>query len=324
MDILQLFERKAQQLFWGAIDASHLAGVPAPQAIEKNAAYFVVRVTEMYLASARKLWREVYPVLHCYTQCGNLEQNGLAGPNQLEPLGDANLDRIINLNQRLAGPTPYTGDEVSILAGLYAAPGHDLAKAVIDVLSAFAAFNPVIAQAEVVANAVKTGIEDILGLDEVVLQLGVRDTFNPASQPFCSGYYAGISVPATQVDVSQLWVSGGRLLKGKDAASATPYSDHDYMLLAIERLDARPDWRQLPELADSQHKFASVITDIQFTTAEKRQRLAALWPAFIEALQSSANLTDPDRDGIARSVAQELLKRLDAEDSGNPFIPKAA
>ena len=94
------------------------------------------------------------------------------------------LEPGTNLNQIVAGPTPYQGEEVSILAGLYAAPGQDWAKALIDLLSVILTFNPTIQVADTLATAVMMGVTNMLGLNEVNLHLGVRDTFNPASRPF--------------------------------------------------------------------------------------------------------------------------------------------
>jgi len=70
-------------------------------------------------------------------------------------------------------------------------------------------------------------------------------------------------------------------------------------VIAVERSDAREDWQQLTELQDIRGKFANLMADAQFSTQEKRNRLAALWPGFVQVLGESSNLTDPDRDRIA-------------------------
>ncbi len=324
MDIIKIFESKSRQLFWRAMDPAHLVGVPAPRSIDAGKAYYSIRLCEMYLAAARKLWRQIYPMVHCYTRAGATESHAIASPGQLSDLGDANLDRIANLNLRLSGPTPCKGEEMSLLVGLYAIPSHDSAKALIDVVSAFAALDPTaIGKAVSLSGLVKNGVESILGLDQATLHFGVRDSFNPASRPLQSGYFAGIAAPDQTIDISQLWVVGGRLQKGKDAASSVPYSDHDYMLLAIERVDERDDWPQLVELQEVLKKFSSLIADSQFAVDEKRTRLAALWPVFIQALADSPNLTEPDRDRIASLVSGDLLKKLKMQEEANPFLHAA-
>ncbi len=320
MDIANIFESKARQLFWAGIDPAHLSGVPAPQSIPPRQAYFTIRLCEMYLAFARKLWRQIYPMVHCFTQFAGINEHAVISPAEFAPLGDVNLDRLVNLDIPLSGPHPYTGGDVALIAGLYAAPGHDSAVALIDVVASFAALNPAaLVSAVAVSTLVGKAVEGILGLDQATLHLGVRDTFHQPSNPLRSGYFAGIGAPASAVDARQLWVVQDQLRKGADAASSVPYTDHDYMLMVIERSDSRDDWEQLSDLQDSQTRFAAVIADVQYTVAEKRTRLAALWPVFVQALAVSPSLTDPDRERIASIVSTDLLNRLKLQDEGNPF-----
>jgi hypothetical protein len=324
MDIANLFESKAQQLFWNPIDAGHLVGAPAAQPIPAGQAYFTVRLCEMYLAFARKLWRQIYPMVHCFTQFSGLVDHTVVSPVEFSALGDVNLDRLVNLDMPLSGPNPYNGGDVGLIAGLYAVPGHDSAIALINVVSSFAALDPSgIGRAIALSGLIEAAVESILGLDQVTLHLGVRDSFHAPSNPLTSGYFAGIGAPESSIDASQLWVVNNQLQKGADAGSSVPYTDHDYMLIALERIDARDDWAQLSDLQGIQAKFATIIGDTVFTAAEKQDRLAALWPVFVQTLAESASLTDPDRARIAALVSADLLNRLKTEGEGNPFLPAA-
>lgn len=324
MDIGKLFDGKSKQLFWRAIDPAHLIGVSAPREIEPGKAYFTIRLSEMYLAAARKAWHQIYPMLHCFTQVGGSEVHNIASPAQLQDLGDLNLDRIVNLNVRLFGPMPYNGEEVSILAGLYAIPSHDGVKVLIDFVSSVAALDPATVTAAVsLASLIKTGVENILGLNQATLELGIRDSFSPSSRPLRGGYFVGIGAAAQTIDASQLWVVNGRLLKGKDAGSAVPYSDHDYLLLAVEAANQRDDWAQLAVIQDYRKRFSTIVGDAQYNVAEKRSRLAALWPLFVQALSDVPDLIDPDKDRIANVISDELLKKLKVQDETNPFLKVA-
>lgn len=324
MDICKLFESKAKQLFWRTVDPAHATGGLTYLAIEPEKAYFTIRLCEMYLAAARKLWHQIYPTVHAFTKIGPVEIHTIAGPAQLHDLGDSNLDLLANLNISLAGPLPYNGEEVSLLVGLYAIPGHDSAKVLIDIMASFTSLDPsAIGRASALAVPIKNGIEGILGLDQATLHLGVRDSFNPASHPLQSGYFIGVAASDQTIDMTQLWVVNGRLRKGKDPASATPYTDHDYLLLAIEHVDSREEWSTLPELQDLQKKFSTIISDVQFSAPEKRSRLAALWPAFVQALADSPNLTEPDCDRISALVSTGLIRSLTLQEERNPFLRAA-
>ena len=72
----------------------------------------------------------------------------------------------------------------------------------------------------------------------------------------------------------------------------------------------RDDWSQLSELQECQQKFAAIVGDPQFSSAEKQSRLAALWPVFVQDLAGSPSLTDSDRQRIAGIVSTALLNRL--------------
>lgn len=234
--------------------------------------------------------------------------------------GDVNLERIVNLNYRLAGPTPFSGEDVSILVGLYSVPGEDAAKALIETVAAVAKLGGIaIGSTPEIASTVKRGVESILGLNDSKLQLGIRDTFNPGT-PLRSGFHVGISAPAGDVDMNQLWLREGRLVKGSDPITAKPYQDHDYMVLEIERRDTRDDWPSLPGISEFQDKFALVMSEGALPVNDRRKKLAELWPSFQQALASSKYLTRPDRENIAHSVSEDLKKRLIALESSNPFI----
>lgn len=325
MDISKLFEAKAKQLFWRQLDPAQVIGLPAPQPFQKGEAYFLIRLVEMYLATARKLWHQMYPVLHSYVSCGVVQQNAISGPGQLRELGDANLDRVSNLNQILAGPLPYDGEDVSMIAALYSVPGHDSAKALIDTLSTLSALaGPSYAKLIPIAGAVKAGIDSVLGLDQAALHLGVSDSFSADSAPLTPGYFVGISAPAQSIDPAQLWLVNGRLLKGSAHLTSAAYTDHDYMVIAIERLETRDDWHTLPGVAQFLPRFGNIMGDMEFNAAEKRSRLAALWAPFLQMLDESPQLTDPDREQIAARVGADFTRRLDAQEDGNPFLKKAA
>ncbi len=318
MSLWEIFQSKAQQLSWGALD--NVVGGSAPAPIEKDEAYFVIRMKEMYVAFSRKMWRKYYPMLYSFVEHGAKEENAIAGPGQLKELGEGNLDRVVNLNQRLAGPTPYTGEDLGLLVGLYSVPGEDAAKALIETVSTFAALGGVpTAPALEIARAVKSGVERILSLNDSRLQLGVHDTFN-AGKPLKSGVHVGLSAPSGSVDFNRLWLKNGRLHQGDNPITATPYQDQDYMVLEIERRDTRDDWPGLPGIAEFQERFGAIMADAGLSVAERKKRIGELWPAFQQAITGSKLLTRPDKENIAHSVSQDLLKRLDALAGNNPFV----
>jgi hypothetical protein len=321
--VLDLFRRKGAQLFWQRIPDDHVVDSAAPgAAIEAGGAYFVVRLAEMYLGTSRTLWRKAYPLVHGFTSHNGREEHNVAGPGQLQEIGGGNLDRLVVLNSRLAGPTPFTGDDLTVLVGLWSVAGDDAAKALVTTASAISgllgATGTPVAQ---VVEVVKSAVESILSLDQTVLRLGVNDTFFPGN-PLRAGFSVGIGAAAATVDVNRLWVRGGHLVSGADPVVGKPYTDHDYLIVQIERRDTREDWPALPGIREFNEQFAQIM-GAAGPAAGKRHRLAALWPGFVQALDSSAHLTAAHAEKIKADVAADLTTRLDAIEHGNPFETKA-
>ncbi len=319
MGFIEIFVKKAHHRFWQRLSDDHVVNGSPGKLIENDGAYFVIRMKEMYLKNTRTLWRKFYPLLHAFIEYQKGEEHAIAGPGQLRDLGEANLERVVNLNFRLSGPTPYKGGDVSLLAGLYAVPGQDAAKALIGTLSTIAGLGGIaLGQIPAVANAVKTGVESVIGLNESTLQLGIRDTFYKEN-PLRSGYHVAIDSDAEKVKMSKLWLSKGRLVQGNDPVAAVPYEDSDYMVLEVERRDSRDDWPALPDIAAHQAGFAAIMGDSGLTVAQKREKLRDAWGTFQNTLSTSPYLVKPDAQRIALSVSEDLNARLKALESGNPF-----
>jgi hypothetical protein len=322
MGIWDIFGSKAQKLCWKRLRPEQIEPRGRETVIDADKAYFFVRLKEMYISETRKLWRKMFPLVHGFVAYSGKEEHAVAGPGQLKELGEANLDRIITLNYPLAGPIAYKGGDLNLLVGLYSVPGEDATRILIDMVGQVASLGGLaLGPYPQIATAIKTGVENLVGINSARLELGVRDTFYPKNL-LREGYYVGINAPEAEIPFGLLWLRDGRLVKGADPIAGRPYEDYDYFVLEIERRDRRVDWPGLPGMAAMQEKFAAVMRDT-LAVPEKRQRLAALWPEFQQLLADSAFLVGPDREQIANDVSLELKKRLEALETGNPFETRA-
>jgi hypothetical protein len=322
MDIRDLFRARGTHLYWARLSDDRIDPSAPGVTFQPHEAYYVIRLKEMYLARTRTLWRKSYPVLYgAFTHAANTEY-GVAGPGQLKDLGDVNLDKVLTIDYRLAGPTVYTGEEFTLLVGLYSVPGQDAAKALISTVSTVAAIGGIaFAQAASIATVVKQGVESLLSLDTTGLVLGIQNGF--AQGQLKTGSYVGVGAPEASVPMSDLWLSGGRLKRGLDPIASTAYEDSDYMVLDVEALDRREDWPRLPGVADFQQKFGAVMREGGTSVSQKRERLAGLWPEFEQVIAESPLLTRPDRERIKGNVSADLAARLDAMATKNPFETRA-
>lgn len=321
-DVRDLFRTQGSRLLWRRLDDARVTGVPTGQPIEPDRAYFVVRLTEMYLGRSRTLWRKFYPMLHAFATVGGMEEHAVVGPGALQELGEANLERVVNVNTRLFGPMPFRGGDVSILVGLYSIPGDDAAKALVVTVGQLAGLvGPAAIPSMQVVDVLKAGVDSLLGLPNTTLRLGVRDTFYPDNR-LRAGFHIGIGAPEEEVQFDRLWLHNGRLVKGDDPLIARAYEDHDYIVLQIERRDHRGDWAGLPGLITFEQQYGTIMKDAALGVDDKRARLRKLWPVFTESLRTSPHLTALDAAYIADNVARDLKARLAAMEQLNPFEEK--
>jgi hypothetical protein len=327
----QIFKASGDHLIWTRLPDDHVLDVRSGQyqlsgqsgaEIKSEQAYFTVRLTEMFLGRSRTLWRKFYPVVHAFSSYADGEQHAVAGPGQLQTVTDAGLDRVVTLNFRLAGPTPFRGGDVSVVAGLYSVPGDDSAQALVQLVSAVAGLDvlqttPAAAVAQV-TQVLKNGLDTILRLNATKIRLGVNDTMI-GSQPLRSGYYVGIGAAPKDVDFGRLWLCGSHLFAGRNPIEGQPFVGHDYMVIQLERTERLPNWAALPGMAERQDGFNRVLGDDLLTVTEKGVRLNQLWPGFTEALTTSPYLTRTDANAIAGDVQAGLEARLAAQRSGGPF-----
>jgi hypothetical protein len=319
MDFLDIFRTKGTQLAWQRLSGDNVIGRSTGEEIEAEGAYAVLRLAEMYLGTTRVLWRKRSALLHAYVNAGNgHEQHMVAGPGQLQNLSERNLDRVLVLNYRLAGPIPYRGDDLSLLTGLYSVPREDTSAALVETVGTLAGLAGGGAAAGTeIARIVKSGVECILGLAQTELRLGVSDTF-PAGQPLSTGVLVGVSAPAANVDFTRLWLDDGHLKVGSTPGLAQPYEEADYFVIMVERLERRPDWSGLPGLEGFEARFKGILSSGK-DRAGLHADLAGVWPPFREALVTSPHLTRHDAELIADEVAADLTARVESIVTQNPF-----
>lgn len=312
MGFKDIFLSKSTHRVWERLADDHVIGAGSGTEIKNDDGYFVVRLSEMYIRHSRKLWRKIHPMLHGFTEYAGNEHHAVIGPAQLQEISETNLDRVMNFNYRICGPAPYLGGDLDVLAGLYSVPGEDAGRALIDTVSTVAGLASVAVDSAVkITEAVRTGVERIISIDQASLQIGVRDSFFPGAQnPLRSGFHVAIDAAREEVDFTRLWLANGRLVTGTHPEAAVPYSDHDYMVLQIERRGSRQDWPRLPVIAGYNKKFSAIIANSALTWEKKKEELTRVWPEFTEAVVQSRDLISRDKQQIRVSVQADLQERM--------------
>ena len=323
MTFMDVFRGRNRKLLWRRVPDDHVledAGKPAfrRETIARDEDYIVLRMNEMWIVDARRLWRKFYPMLHAYVEYGARRAHDIVGPGQLRQFGEQNLERVSAFNHLLVGPLPHRGHELKALVGLYAIPGADSAKALVDVVASVAALaGPGGAAAAAITGVVKDSVDKIVGLADTALQVGVENTW-PANAPLETGFYVGIDAEDREVDLGSLWITPERrLLAGKDPLQGRLFDDHDYMVLSLERQTHNPGWATLSTVAEAEAALDQIMTTAT-PTDDKRRQLTATWPKFQGALLGAPDLTIKDAKAIAVTVKQKLIEQL-AEEEGGGF-----
>jgi len=330
--ILKLFKRQAVVLGWVWVPDGHsVSATNAPLPVESpfvvSDDYVVLRLAEMYLKTTRVLWKESYPLVHSFVGYGDpaapRSVAAIAGPGQLKELGTDNLDRLIGLAYRLAGPTVYDGQDIELLAGLYSVPAADGAKVLIDTLAQLSGLVPALKQATDVANIVKGGVEGLLGISGTRLTLGIHDVLRShvpvgarAAQP---GFIVAVNAPSHSIKPERLWVKAGRLYEGDNPVAARPFDSHDMMLFELHRGPSRaPTWATLPKLAPHSIVFDGLFKS-EAAVADLKTKLDKAFVVFETDLKGIDDLTRPDKAAIRAIVAKDLQDRVKGLDGGGLF-----
>ena len=327
-----LFEKEADVLSWVWVPDDHVRDsdskpVPTPSNFVSGDDYVVMRLAEMYLKTTRVLWREFYPLVHSFVAYGDpaapRSTASIAGPGQLRELGTDNLDRVIGLSYRLAGPLVYDGQDIELLAGLYAVPSRDGAKVLIDTLSQLSGLVTTFKQANDIATVVKGGVEGLLGLEGTRLTLGIRDALRApgagAGRQARPGFLVAVNAPAASVRPSELWIKGGRLYEGADLNGAQPFASHDMMLFELHRGPSRAsNWATLPSLAPHVGEFDGILKG-DGTVQELKTKLNKAFVAFEADIDAAIDLTWPDKAAIRSVVADDLKQRVAKIEGGGLF-----
>jgi hypothetical protein len=272
--------------------------------------YFRLWLAEMRLARDREWFSTRHPAVHALVRLrfgdADVEFPTVAGPLSLPGLDQAHLGDVIQLDHLLTPLLPYNGGVVEIAAGLLALEGTSAVKAVVKAMETMGAALavPPLSTAIAATGALGSALQVLLGAASGRQHLGVHLSYAGAQVPKAlhAGYVAIVRQDATRLEARDLSVQHGRLhLRG------APVTGVDYMLLRVERVQERDDWRALTAI-DAPFREAQAA----LAYGNEAMAKASMSRALLEALQSK-DLTEADR----RRVASELKKAWeDARNQG--------
>ena len=294
---------------------------------EKDRSYFEIRLSQMFLRDQRQILRDFIPF--CIAVSEFIYDGGVeivpffVGNQRLKSIEKYIREAHVEYrNERVAGPIPYAGDDVSLFLGLFRTQVNDLVERLFNFLEAvISPFDSKILSTYIgIAQSLRSGITELLGTNQVEFRFGNKDVFidrpNDFRQ-FREGYFAHINCPEAAIDVDHLWVKDGTLHLGKNRDSISPFMEFDFCLVRIERRTERSDYTTLP--------FYRLWNKTVKEIADGRQTKAK-W-TFLELCQTlaqSSDITQSHRYHLIQLFKAHFEKEIQLYNELHGFISNVA
>ena len=277
--------------------------------------YFSVRLAGLNLARARRFTTELLPLCVCLAEFGRPGAERSVpfsiGPDVIrQRLKSAGISDAAGAEKAwielrdltVLRPTPVRNGNLSLFVGLYAVPGGDLVKTLLNVMGDLggslgaAGLTPAVKTAE----AVYGGFGTLLGLDTLQPQV---EALNGRALPGTgSGYLIVASVPDKALEERNLFVREGAL---RDAAG-TLITDFDYCLVTIEHHSSIVE--EATDLAPD--LFEEPTQAVQKTLEDHDQAgYGQALDRLIGQIQASAELIEADKDQLVPGYVSLFEKR---------------
>jgi hypothetical protein len=282
-------------------NADHRLGVFLPDGdstLKAGEHYFRLWLDEMFLTDERNWFTDWHPAVHSAVtfDFGDGQQiiTRIAGTSTLKDVDDKHLNRVVTQTLKLTELMPFKGGTVGINAALLAMKGQNDVKQLIDVFGEFSTklAVPQLSMALDVARPLAQGVSALVGTTDGEMMAGLDKTL--AGDDVRGGSYAIVYATEDQVAPAKLKLDNRQL--HFDGKRLTGYN---YMLLRIERVEARDDWDEITSIREPYQRALDMLTDDQLDAAQ-----GALKKAIGAALKSQ-DLTEVDR----RRVIDALKKR---------------
>jgi hypothetical protein len=244
-----LWKRRSEDWTFTWLDAAQVPGTSSGT-LGDYAGYLHVFLKSARVVDVRKGFKTFYGTVHSYASLphrsgGRAEFNVVTTPEALKNIEAAGLDRVIQFNQRLVGPVPYTGGDLELEVGLFSVAASDLAGPYVQLLENLSKTAGVsfMSAALPFVGPILEGMKLLTGSQkDVTLEIGVS-TMMAAPR---LGYFTAIRAPKNTYQVNRLSIDPADFHLLHDGA---PLGDHPYVVLEISARPDRPDWHQIPELA---------------------------------------------------------------------------
>ncbi len=303
------------------IESPRIKEDPQPELVdgavfEPGKCYFALRLAGLHLKDARRYAQQVLPLCVClaeFRRGGNRETVPFSlGPDTIrQRLQNAQPDKKsedqlqsgwVELRDiEIIRPTPVSQANVEAFIGVYAVPGDDIAKTLLNAMGTISqAFGGTLSPALAIAEKVYDGFTSLLGVKGVTPEVEALH----GNLLRKSGYLLVSNAPEDSPKKGKLFVSGGRLREGADTTSPL-VRDFDYCLVSVQRLETLVDPNSIaPDLFATQWQEVIDAFDGESGTA------TAAFKKLQRAVYGSTQLIPRDRDALLAGYLVEYDKAV--------------
>lgn len=323
LDMVERYRQSGTRKFYGAIPDEHVLGKSeAAGVVVQDKHYFTIRLCEMFLKDKTNYISGFIPMtvaLNMFTYAGApCTVPVLVGNQMLQSVEPYIRDQDIEIkNAPVLGPVPYCGANVGFFIGLYRVEVDNLAKNLFNLIDNFiGAFNLTDLSGYLnIAKLVGEGLEQLIGLPQIKMRFGNVDTFGGDGNPLRDCYLLYINGPEGKINRNQFWVEDNRLKKGEKKEKIRPFTDEDYCLVRIEKLESRPDIDTLP--------FHKIFLDSKTKVWEGNMPEAdRLYLTLMRDLARSPDLTPSDRNALMQTYMANYQQEKANRETATSILKK--
>lgn len=219
--------------------------------------YIRLWLVEMFLRENTSWFTKRYPLTYSLVETNyggrSTEFANVSGKNRLE-IKQTDLGRSLLYNYPMTPLLPFRGGTVSLDCGLVSMTASNLVTMFAGVVSDFAGKlgGAQVAAVTDVASSIASSVQDLLGAGDAVSKLYYHNAFAGAGSgsPLASGYVFLSESPEGRIDPNRLWVTPEGIREGSPGAPLKPLEAQDYLLIQIECLTERDDYRAFAYVSD--------------------------------------------------------------------------
>jgi hypothetical protein len=307
----------ARQPFFGQLASAQVPS-DAPQHVEltPDEYYVALNLRSLYIPYVRKGLKRFFAAAFCYARLpalatGDAEFQVFRVPENLRDLDSAHVDRLLQLQSRLVGPTPYRGGDFEFQLALFTVESADMLAPFLDLLQSVSESIPS-AYASVATGAfatVRKGMDTLKAYaGPNSLEVGVHQTKFQLS----TGVYllaAGLTKEHANSVVLQ---DDGRVVDDAGKVISVPY-----IVFEISATKQKSDWFNIPDISTA---YRGLMNEIK---ADSPPRVDAARKMFERTVLLSTDLIPADATRIVALVRARVDGLLAAGLTSRPSIQVA-